>query len=65
MKSNSLRKDEDRKTDQGFPVSSKTDTIDLGPLQAAVRPEKHLPVPPIVSIAAVGAGLTLVVLGRK
>ncbi len=50
----------------GFPVSSNTvDSIDIGPLQATIKKEKHFPVPAVFSIAAIGAGITLLVLGRK
>ena len=49
-----------------FPVSSHTDTIDLGPIKATVQREKHLPVPTVLSLAAIGARITLVLLaGRK
>ena len=50
----------------GFPVSSHTDSIDLGPLQATVHKEKHVPVPTVFSMVAIGAGISLIVLaGRK
>lgn len=49
-----------------FPVSSHTDTIDIGPIHATVQKEKHLPVPTVLSMAAIGAGITLIILaGRK
>ena len=50
----------------GFPVSSHTDSIDIGPLKATVHKEKHLPVPTVLSMAAIGAGITFMILaGRK
>jgi hypothetical protein len=49
-----------------FPVSSHTDTIDIGPIRATIQKEKHLPVPTVLSMAAIGAGITLLILaGRK
>ena len=50
---------------QGIPLSAERDTIDLGPIKATVKEEKHLPVPPALSIAAIGAGIVLVVLGAR
>jgi hypothetical protein len=44
-----------------FPVSSKTESIQIGPIETTVREEKHVPVPTIFSLAAIGAGITLVV----
>jgi hypothetical protein len=49
----------------GFPVSSDTHQIDVGPFEATVKEEKHYPVPTILSIAALAAGVTLIVLGSR
>lgn len=49
----------------GFPVSSKSESFELGPIEATYKEQKRFPVPTVFSIAAIGAGLTLAVLGRK
>ena len=50
---------------QGFPVSAEKDTFELGPIRATVREEKHFPIPTALSIAAIGGGIALVVLGSR
>ena len=49
----------------GFPVSSKTESINIGPIETTIKEEKHFPVPPVFSLAAIGAGITMVVLGSR
>jgi hypothetical protein len=49
----------------GFPINSKTKSIDIGPIETTIKEEKHFPVPPVFSLAAIGAGITLVVLGIR
>jgi hypothetical protein len=49
----------------GFPVSADKDTIKLGPIEATVREEKHFPLPPVVSMAALAGGIVLVILGTR
>jgi hypothetical protein len=49
----------------GLPVSSKSNSINIGPIETNVTEKKYLPMPPVLSVAAIGAGITLIVLGRK
>ncbi len=39
--------------------------IDVGPVQATAEERNRIPLPPIVGIVAVGAGVVLLVTGRK
>ena len=48
----------------GFPIHSKADS-DRAIIEAALRKEKHIQVPTVFSIAAIGAGITLVILGGR
>ena len=48
----------------GFPIPSKADS-DRAIIEAALRKEKHIQVPTVFSIAAIGAGMTLVIVGRR
>jgi len=41
------------------------DSVDLGPIQATVKEEKKIPIPPIVGGLAMAVGAVLVVMGRK
>jgi hypothetical protein len=49
----------------GFPVSSESKSINIGPVETTVTEKESYPVPTVFSIAAIGAGLTLIILGRK
>ena len=51
---------------QGFTYTTRETVIDFGPLHATAEREKTVPVPPIAGIAAVGAGVALLIAaGRK
>lgn len=39
--------------------------IDVGPVQATAEEHNRIPLPPVVGIVAVGAGILLLVVGRK
>ncbi len=39
--------------------------LDLGPIQASADTKQHIPLPPVFGIVAVGAGVVLLVAGRK
>ncbi len=39
--------------------------VDLGPIQASADTKEHVPLPPVFGIVAVGAGVVLLVAGRK
>lgn len=49
----------------GFSYTKREKAIDLGPLEVTTEQRKTVPVSPIVGIAAVGAGIVLVVVGSK
>jgi uncharacterized membrane protein YidH (DUF202 family) len=50
---------------QGVTYTQRETVIDLGPIQATAEEKKTLPLPPIVGVVAVAAGIALVVAGRK
>jgi uncharacterized membrane protein YidH (DUF202 family) len=50
---------------QGVTYSQRETVIDVGPIHATAEREKTLPLPPIVGVVAVAAGVALVVAGRK
>jgi len=49
----------------GITYKTERDSVDLGPIQATVKEEKKIPIPPIVGGLAMAAGAALVVMGRK
>ena len=49
----------------GFSYTKREKAIDLGPLEVTTEQRKTVPLSPIVGIAAVGAGIVLVVVGSK
>jgi hypothetical protein len=50
---------------QGITYTRREKVIDLGPIQATAERERTVPLPPIVGIAAVAAGVALVVAGVR
>jgi hypothetical protein len=50
---------------QGIGYTSRETVIDIGPLHATADREKTLPLPPVVGLAAVAAGVTLLVVGLR
>ena len=50
---------------QGFTYTTREKVLDLGPLQATAERQKTVPLPPIVGIVAVVAGVALVVAGGR
>lgn len=50
---------------QGFTYTSREKVLDLGPIQATAERQKTVPLPPIVGIVAVGAGVALLVAGVR
>jgi uncharacterized membrane protein YidH (DUF202 family) len=50
---------------QGINYTSRETVVDLGPIQATAEREKTLPIPPIVGIAAIVGGVTLLVVGGR
>jgi uncharacterized membrane protein YidH (DUF202 family) len=50
---------------QGVTYSQRETVIDVGPIHATAEREKTLPLPPIVGVVAIAAGVALVIAGRK
>jgi len=50
---------------QGFTYTRREKVIDLGPIQATAERERTVPLPPVVGIAAVAAGVALVFAGVR
>lgn len=50
---------------QGVTYTSREKVIDLGPIQATAERQKTIPLPPIMGIVAVAAGVALVVVGVR
>jgi len=51
-----------------WPVISYTDTdtvVDIGPLEVTAQTEERVPIPPLAGGAAIVAGITLVVVGKR
>jgi len=50
---------------QGFTYTTREKVVDLGPLKVEAKKEKTVPLPPVLGILAVGAGVVLVVAGAR
>lgn len=50
---------------QGITYTQQKKVIDLGPIQASTKTEKHIPIPPILGIAAIGGGVALLITGSR
>lgn len=50
---------------QGITYTSREKVIDIGPLEATAERQKTIPLPPIMGIVAVAAGVALVVVGMR
>ena len=50
---------------QGFTYTRREKVIDLGPIQATAERQRTVPLPPVVGIVAVAAGVALVVVGAR
>ena len=50
---------------QGITYTSREKVIDLGPIQATAERQRTIPLPPIMGIVAVAAGVALVVVGVR
>jgi amino acid transporter len=50
---------------QGFSYTTKEKVVDLGPLKVEAKREKTIPLPPVLGVLAVGAGVVLVVVGAR
>jgi hypothetical protein len=50
---------------QGITYTKQRKVVDLGPIQATTKTEKHIPLPPILGAAAVLGGVVLVFAGGR
>jgi len=50
---------------QGFTYTRREKVIDLGPIQATAERQRTVPLPPVVGIVAVAAGVALIVAGTR
>ena len=50
---------------QGITYTQQKKVIDLGPIQASTKTEKHIPIPPILGLAAIGGGVALLITGGR
>jgi uncharacterized membrane protein HdeD (DUF308 family) len=50
---------------QGVTYTSREKVLDIGPIHATAEREKTVPLPPVVGIVAVAAGVVLVVAGVR
>ena len=50
---------------QGITYTSREKVIDLGPIQATAERQRTIPLPPIMGIVAVAAGVALVAVGVR
>jgi len=49
----------------GFTYTTQEKILDIGPLQASVEKTHSIPLPPIAGVLALGAGITLLMMGKK
>ncbi len=50
---------------QGFTYTSRETVIDIGPIHATAERQRTVPLPPVLGIVAVAAGIALVVAGAR
>ena len=50
---------------QGITYTSRDTVIDFGPVHATAERQKTIPLPPVLGVVAVGAGVVLLVSGRR
>ena len=50
---------------QGFSYTKREKVIDIGPIEATAETREHVPLPPILGVVAVGAGVVLLLSGKK
>lgn len=50
---------------QGITYTQQKKIIDLGPIQATTKTEKHIPLPPVLGLAAIGGGVALLFKGAR
>ncbi len=50
---------------QGFTYTSRETVVDIGPVHATADHEKTVPIPPVLGLAAVAGGVSLLVVGMR
>jgi hypothetical protein len=50
---------------QGLTYTTKEKVVDLGPLKVEAKREKTIPLPPVLGVLALGAGVVMVVAGAR
>ena len=50
---------------QGITYTQQKKIIDLGPIQATTKTEKHIRLPPVLGLAAIGGGVALLFKGAR
>ena len=50
---------------QGITYTTREKVVDLGPLQITADKDKNIPLPPIVGVLALAAGVALVIVGAR
>jgi hypothetical protein len=50
---------------QGVTYTTRERVLDIGPIHATAEREKTVPLPPVLGIVAVGAGVVLVIAGVR
>jgi hypothetical protein len=50
---------------QGITYTQQKKIIDLGPIQASTKTEKHIPLPPILGVVAITGGIVLLITGGR
>jgi uncharacterized membrane protein len=50
---------------QGITYTKKEKVLDIGPIEATAKKEKHIPLPPILGGIALVGGIVLLVAGSK
>ncbi len=49
----------------GISYTRREKVLDIGPIEATAETRKTIPLPPILGIVAIGAGVVLLLVGRK
>ena len=50
---------------QGFSYTKREKVIDIGPIEATAETTERVPLPPILGVVAIGAGVVLLLAGKK
>jgi hypothetical protein len=50
---------------QGITYTTREDIVKIGPIEASAETEKTIPIPPILGVVAIGAGVVLLVVRRR